>query len=195
MPSSAESELEAIEERIDARRARASGLARLGELFGDSTAPDPPLEGFLSGRPLALSRSPLLDAWGRRLGELYMPWLGKRFESSAGWGINVLARSARLPLRVLWPSYVAERELADRIEAFSFRTRAGSGELDPATDVLKIDYDLERNPDLVRRLLDEVVQLDRGLYLGKSLVRGRAGWRELGYFVLSSGEKTSSSAT
>lgn len=88
-------------------------------------------------------------------------------------------------MRVLWPGYVPERELADRIEAFPFRTRIAPGELDPETDVLKIDYDFEANPDLIlRRILDELVEVDDGLYLGKILFRRSGKWMPIGFFTL-----------
>ncbi len=181
-------ELDAIEERLDARRAREWGLARLGELFKSGELPDPHPDGFLLGHPLAFCPSGAIDMWGRRLAELHMPWLGKRFGASTNEGVNVLTPLAGRVLRVVMPGFEPERELADRIEAFPFRTEAGPGALDGQTRVLKIDYNWPRNSvSFVRRILDEIVQLDTGLYLGKALMRGRNNaWRELAYFSLSS---------
>jgi hypothetical protein len=54
--------------------------------------------------------------------------------------------------------------------------------------VLKIDYDLDSNPSLtVRGVLDELVQLDDHLYLGKAHVhwwRPQGGWQMVAYFTL-----------
>jgi hypothetical protein len=61
------------------------------------------------------------------------------------------------------------------------------GELDPGVDVLKIDYDFDANPDFViRRILDELVEVDAGLYLGKILYRWKGTFRPIGFFSLES---------
>ena len=125
------------------------------------------------------------DAAVRAISSLYMPWLGKTFDPSTQSGVNVLTPSARPPMKVLWPSYEPARILADRIEAFPFRNRVGAGEVDQSLQVLKIDYDFEANPDfLIRRILDELVQIDDRLYLGKVLFRTKGGWHPIGYFSL-----------
>jgi len=183
----ARDQLADIEERLQPRLVRARALERLDALFTSGTVPDPSPDGFCAGRPLMVSASPFADAAGRRLGELHMPWLGKAFDRRSSRGVNVLTRRARLPMRILWPSYVPERELADRIEAFPFRTWVGPAEVDPGTDVLKIDYDLEPNPHFVRRVLDELVQIDDRLYLGKVLLRRQLAYRPLGFFALWAG--------
>jgi hypothetical protein len=56
--------------------------------------------------------------------------------------------------------------------------------------VLKIDYNLKENPPLtVRRVLDELVQLDENLYLGKAHVRWwLGGWQTVAFFSLTSQE-------
>lgn len=177
-------ELAAIEERLQPGRVRRQALVRLGELFDSAPVPDPAPDGFLEGRPLALSMSELLDSVGRRLAERRMPWLGKAFDRSSARGINVLAAWARPWMRVLWPSYVPERELADRLEAFAFRTWVGPSATGSGVTVLKIDYGREPNPGLVRSVLDELVQLEDGLYLGKALIRARSSFRQVGFFRL-----------
>ena len=154
-------------------------------MFRGGSAPDPALDGMFDGRLVATSIWAPVDGFGRWVAKHWMPWLGKSFDSSSMSGVNVLSRSARGPMRVLWPGYVPERELADRIEAFPFRTRIAPGELDPETDVLKIDYDFEANPDLIlRRILDELVEVDDGLYLGKILFRRSGKWMPIGFFTL-----------
>ena len=55
-------------------------------------------------------------------------------------------------------------------------------------DVLRLDYDLPANPRLfvtVRRVLDELVQVADGYYLGKAYVRWYWGaWSMVAYFAL-----------
>ena len=59
------------------------------------------------------------------------------------------------------------------------------GQLDPDRETLKIDYDYDENPRLlIRDILDELVQIVPGAYLGKVLLRRKETWRLLGYFAL-----------
>jgi hypothetical protein len=69
---------------------------------------------------------------------------------------------------------------------FAFRTYVAPGLADPDRMVLKIDYNLDGNPSLtIRRVLDELVQLDENLYLGKAHVRWWSGRRQMvAYFSL-----------
>ena len=64
--------------------------------------------------------------------------------------------------------------------------RRAPGLTDPDRTVLKIDYDLKENPSLtVRRILDELVQIDHNLYLGKAHVHWwGGGWQTVAYFLL-----------
>ena len=74
---------------------------------------------------------------------------------------------------------------AGRSRALEFRTYAGPGALDPSLTVLKIDYDWDRNPRfVVRAVLDELVKVDEGYYLGQALLRWRRGWTRAAYFTL-----------
>lgn len=178
-------ELDEVRQRLTPAFQRAWAIARLDELFRAGRAPDPLPDGFLSGALLTTSVAGAVDALARRVAGLWMPWLGKSFAPSTNEGLNVLTSGARAPMRALWPSYVPERELADRLEAFPFRTRVAPGELDGDVTVLKIDYDFEANPDLlIRRILDELVQVADGLYLGKILLRRRSKWQLIGFFSL-----------
>jgi hypothetical protein len=176
--------LQEVLERLEPRLNRAWAIDRLNSLFAEGRTPES-LDGFLPGGLVTPTLWGPTDAVGRRVTALYMPWLGKRFESSAESGINVLEANARLPMKVLWPSYEAEVVTEERIEAFRFATRVGPGVLDPDVNVLKIDYDSDANPGfIIRRILDELVQISDDLYLGKALYRTKKGWRPLLFFTL-----------
>ncbi len=153
-------------------------------MFKNGLLPDPLPEGFLRGRAIMTPLSKLLDNFGRFVGDFYMPWLGKSFSAKSQEGVNVFTTSARPLLKALWPTYVPERELSDRIEAFPLKTRVSRGAVDPDVEVLKIDYDFEANPPAVRRVLDELVQVDDGLYLGKVLYRWQSAFHPIGFFCL-----------
>jgi hypothetical protein len=51
--------------------------------------------------------------------------------------------------------------------------------------VLRLDYrSVEENPATVRRVLDELVQIDHGLFLGQALFRRRGGLERVAWFAL-----------
>lgn len=179
--------IDELRHRLDPRSAHVEAIEELDELFAGGRSPGPPPAGFLRGRLITTSISSATDGGMRRIAGLWMPWLGKSFSPETQSGVNILARSAARPMRFLWPSYVPEGETPDGIEAFRFRTRLAPGELDPGLDVLKIDYDFDANPDfIIRRVLDELVQVDERLYLGKILYRWKGTFRRIGFFSLES---------
>ena len=80
-------------------------------------------------------------------------WIGKSFDSKNNTGINRFSEGL-----------VEEK----RIE---FKTYQGKGLMDPDVDVLKIDYNIEENPFYIKWILDEIVQVSPGKYLGKVHLR------------------------
>ncbi|MGH2731295.1 MAG: hypothetical protein ACRDJI_11895 [Actinomycetota bacterium] len=178
------SRLVEISRRLEPRAQRSWAIESLDEMFRGGTVPDPLPDGMLNGRLLTMSVSSPSDALMRRIAGLYMPWLGKKFDAAESEGINVLRPSAKVPMKVFWPSY-EPNVFADRIEAFPFKNRVDAGAVDPDLKVLKIDYDFDANPRfIIRRILDELVQVDDGLYLGKILFRRRSAWHPIGFFSL-----------
>jgi hypothetical protein len=159
----------------------------LDRIFRLGVPPDPPLDGPQRGILVAPSVHGVADVVLRQVASAWMPWLGKRFDAEAQRGDNLLAASARLPARVLFPGYRPDPAPGGRLAAFKFRTYVGPGKVDPDRETLKIDYDSDANPSLlVRDILDELVQVVPGAYLGKALLRRRGGeeWRLIGYFAL-----------
>lgn len=177
-------ELEELATRLVPGANRALILERLNELFRSGRAPDPFPDGFLHGQLVATSTTRPLDAFGRSMAQLWMPWKGKRFERARSAGMNVFAPGVLTPIRILFPRYTPESISGERVEAFPFTIRVAPGHVDSDVDVLKIDYGLHANPRLVRRILDELVELTPGVYLGKILFRTRHHHRAVGYFSL-----------
>jgi len=178
--------------RLAGMRARGrpdEAFETLNLIFRLGSPPTAPLTGLYDGimvtpslwRPADLALTALAAAW--------MPWVGKRFDAEAQSGDNLLTASARPVARVLWPSYRPWDAPNDRLGAFRFRTYTGPGTVDPDRETLKIDYDSDQNPGLlIRDILDELVEVVPGAYLGKVLLR-RGGddeprWQLIGYFGL-----------
>jgi hypothetical protein len=95
-------------------------------------------------------------------------WKGKKFRPEDHTGINVfLTKDGGLE------------------ERYPFRTYVGHGIKDKKTEVLKIDYGLKGNPWWLRRIVDEVVETQPGVLLGKVHVKWVLGLTfTMGYFRL-----------
>lgn len=182
-------EAELLADRLDPRRNRDMVLARLNEIYRSGTAPDPLPEGFMPGRLLGMSVHPQLDSVVRRIASLWMPWQGKVFDPETMSGVNRFLPNVRIPMKVVFPGYTPEEVTARKIEAFPFRNRVAPGAVDPDLQTFKIDYDFDANPNfLIRRILDEVVQIAPGRLLGKILFRANGRFHLIGYFSLRSPE-------
>ncbi len=167
-------------------RDRSEAIALLDEMFRSGTVPDPKPNGRYAGKVLLLDIAPGVTQLLGALTHSWMPWKGKRFDSTGAIGDNVLSRDSRTLVHVLWPSYKGcKPDRADTYSAFAFRTYVAPGKADPDRDVLKIDYDINGNPPLVRRVLDEIVQINGNRYLGKAHLKLRDGkWKTAAYFTL-----------
>jgi hypothetical protein len=181
-----------VEAQIQAAQAllkhnRHNGLARLNEIFRAGTPPSHPLNGRYTGGLVALDVAPGLTQAIEAIVSAWLPWQGKTFSADAHCGDNVFTRDS-LPLAHLyWPLYHGYLDdTPQTYRAFSFRTYLAPGLADPDRQVLKIDYDLAGNPGLtIRRVLDELVQLEPGLYLGKAHLKWWWGqWQTVAYFSL-----------
>jgi hypothetical protein len=170
-----------IEELGEARDGEA-----LEQLFALGTAPEG-LDGPTDGILVCTLTNPLVDMPVRMLTSAWMPWQGKTFDNAAAKGINRMTVSSQLPLKVLFPLYGMREAPDDGKLAFDFVTRVEAGAIEPAVDVLVIDYEpVNENPDLIiRQIRDELVQLVPDTYLGRilfKLPRGRL--TNIGYFAL-----------
>jgi hypothetical protein len=168
-----------------AKKNRKHGRAALDELFRSGALPDPALDGRYSGRMLLIQVAPVYTQLAGLVSSFWMPWKGKIFNASRSAGINLFSRDSYLPAHLIWPFY--RYYLDDGPKTYPFRTYTGPGQKDPDVQVLKIDYNLKLNPSLnVRRLLDELVQLADGFYLGKAHLKLPWGtWQTVAYFTLS----------
>jgi hypothetical protein len=169
--------------RPDRRRA----IQILNGVFRAGQPPDRPLDGSTDGALLTLDVAPGLTQAFAALADAWMPWRGKIFDARGASGINRFSTDSLFLAHVLWPLFrgYALGEV-DTYHAFSFKTYLAPGLSDPDRQVLKLDYDLSANPSVtIRRVLDELVQVGEGLYLGKAHLHWWWGrWQCVAYFQL-----------
>jgi hypothetical protein len=165
-------------------------------LFERGHPPSQPLDGDYAGRLLLVTVRGPLGAITRAWTRAWMPWKGKRFHAEAGLGDNRFTASARPLLRLYWPFYrLVRRAEPGHIRAFTFATRLAPSVVDPARTVLRIDYDLDENPRFwIRDVVDELVEVAPGEYLGEAQARLAGRWRTAAYFALVPVRLPSSSA-
>jgi hypothetical protein len=166
------------------RTLAACSAGELEGLFARGGAPDPPPKGRLRGSLLHLTLGP----GGGLLAPAAAIWLGKRFDADRDAGANVFDQRVFRIGRLLTPAaYQASwPEDSRSYRALAFSTTIGPGALDPGIEVLRIDYDLPANAPPFRRILDELVEVEPGVYLGQALLRRRGGHRRLAWFTLES---------
>jgi hypothetical protein len=157
----------------------------LAGLFARGGPPEPELDGRYRGALLGADAAPGVDAVLDALLGIWQPWLGKRFDAAAESGENVFDRSAFAAGRRLTPAryriWWSEDETAFR--ALRFVTGVGRSLLDPGVRALSIDYDQPENPPRLRAVVDELVEVEPGVYLGQALWR-RWGVHRLVWFTL-----------
>jgi hypothetical protein len=166
---------------------RKRGFAALNEIFRAGSPPDPPLHGRYAGELVALDVAPGLNQFAEMITTRWLPWKGKFFDAAQASGDNIFTHDSLLLAHIWWPLYRGYKdESAERYRAFTFRTYLASGLTDPDRRVLKLDYNLEGNPSLsVRRVLDELIQVEPALYLGKAHLKWWWGrWQLVAYFSL-----------
>jgi hypothetical protein len=153
-----------------------------------SAEPPGALDGPTRGRLLATTVGYGIDGVAAGLTRLWMPWSGKAFDAQAKDGRNLFARGFRPIQRALWPGVEIDDAGGDRTYAtFPFITWEGPSAFPPGgPDVLKIDYEHPQSPWLIRDILDELVRIEDGLYLGQALLRVRGQLRRAAWFELRS---------
>jgi hypothetical protein len=185
---SAETKIETAQAVLKQDRQRS--LAMLNGLFRAGTPPNPPLDGRYTGKLVALDIAPGLTQMIQMIVNAWLPWQGKTFNAAQASGDNIFTRDSLALAHVYWPLYHGYMDDGPRTyRAFAFRTTIAPGLADPDRHVLKIDYDLPGNPCLsIRCILDELVQVEDGFYLGKAHLKWWWGaWQLVAYFSLCRG--------
>jgi hypothetical protein len=164
---------------------RPTGLQELEGQFASGSAPAD-LDGPMRGRLLATTFGHGIDGPFESIARLWMPWRGKELSTEAGEGHNLFTKGGIRVTRVMFPGYREAREDGSGLTAFRFTTQVAASETYPSTKVLQIDYrDLAENPSFpIRRILDELVQIDDDVYLGQALMLWRGRLQRAAWFSL-----------
>ncbi len=168
---------------------RRRSLGDLKSLFAAGTVPQG-LDGQTEGRLVGWATIPAVDRIMAGATGIWLPWLGKYFDSANASGYNLMSGPVRYAGRIVWPAYRMLRPYQGRTRGFEFTTAAARGKLGDGSEVLAIEYDtVPSNPRFViRSVLDELVELVPGAYLGQMLWRSgsaeRARYTMLCYFAL-----------
>lgn len=166
---------------------RPVGLAEVESCFAGGKAVEG-LVGFRKGRLVATTLGYGLDVLAEGLGRVWMPWQGKTFSRESAAGLNLFTQGGRRAIRVVFPRYQGIGDDEQGASAFRFVTSIGPSVTHPGTSVLRLDYrSVRENPAFpVRRVLDELVQVDDDLYLGQALMTRNGRLRRVAWFSLGS---------
>ena len=163
---------------------RPLGLAELERAFAEGEAPRD-LDGPIRGRLVATTIGHGVDRPAELLARAWMPWKGKTFAPATGGGRNLFTRGGDRAIGLAFRGYVGGGSDATGPTAFRFATSVGPSATHPEVDVLRIDYDLAENPAWpVRKVLDELVAVGDGIYLGQALLNWRGSLRRAAWFSL-----------
>jgi hypothetical protein len=164
---------------------RPLGLAELESCFAEGK-PAEGLVGFRAGRLLATTVGYGLDGVLESVGRVWSPWLGKEFSRQAPEGLNVFTRGGRRAIRIVFPRYRGLTPGERGASGFRFVTSIGRSDTHPGTSVLRLDYrPVTANPSFpVRRVVDELVQVEAGIFLGQALVVWGGSLRRVAWFSL-----------
>lgn len=95
-------------------------------------------------------------------------WIGKKFNKTDSTGINVFDAGA-----------------GETQESYSFVTSESKGLRDKTISVLQISYNVPSNPFWLKHVVDEVVEISPGSYIGKMELKILPGYPfTLGFFTL-----------
>lgn len=169
---------------------------RLHWLFEQGSAPESP-HGDCEGMVMQLYGTLWLDGVDRlvRLGQSLggIGWTGKSFDAIKGTGYNRLTTTARIPALLAMPSYRFDRINGELI-GFRFHHALETSPVPPGTAVRVIKYDAPefKNPLVLPRTRDELVEILPAVYLGRALLSEGGRWRVVGYFGLRAPSQASS---
>ncbi len=141
------------------------------------------LEGFYKGELTKIMPGNMTELIGSFLLKLWLPWRGKYFYAKKNMGENLLPLSAEKLLRWKFGINNIGKKESNGFHAFPFKTSFEKGSKDNIK-VLRLDYDLIQNPQRVRMIVDELVEVGKNSYLGKAYIVENNDPRLVAFFRL-----------
>ena len=117
------------------------------------------------------------------LGITNLPWRGVVFEASQSKGINLFTENGFKLIRKLTPKYNHFSQDNQDYKAYYFDTYTGTS-IAGNNQCIKLDYSNPENPWLLRIILNEIVEVSPGEYLGKVHLKILGRYITIGYFSL-----------
>jgi hypothetical protein len=150
---------------------RPLGLAEVQNCFAGGKAAEG-LIGFRRARLIATTCGYGVDGPLEAMARMWMPWRGQHFSRQAAEGANLFTVGGRRAIRTVFPRYRGLGDDEVGTSAFRFVTSIAPSVSHPGVTVLRLDYrGVGENPSFpIRRMVDELVQIDEDLCLGQALM-------------------------
>jgi len=153
----------------------------LQNLFAKGTTPKN-LDGFYEGKlELLIPKSPV-EFFGKFVSKFYLPWYGKEFNKILREGNNLIPSYLLFLMKTRYRNSIVKTE-KNRLHVFPFKTRVQKGLVDNI-EVTRLDYDRKENPTTVRKVIDELVCIDKNKFLGKAFIKTQNDPRLVAFFCL-----------
>jgi len=164
---------------------RPLGLAEVQTCFAGGKAAEG-LVGFRRARLIATTCGYGVDGPLEAMARMWMPWRGQHFSRQAAEGANLFTVGGRRAIRTVFPRYRGLGDDEEGTSAFRFVTSIAPSVSHPGVTVLRLDYrGVGENPSFpVRRMVDELVQIDDDLCLGQALMTWSGRPHRVAWFSL-----------
>jgi hypothetical protein len=151
------------------------------KFLSGSSSPMP--DGFYHGKLLHLIPEYTVEHLGAFISQLWMPWKGKWFQSAAHRGDNIIEPTAKRLFELRNPKEPFGEMEYGGYHSFSFSMNQKPSIVDPR-EVIALDYDVHSNTDVVRQVIDEIVCIGEGDYIGKAYLKEDFDYRLVAFFEL-----------
>lgn len=154
----------------------------LQQTFLQGKAPEN-LDGFYKGKLVWLMPSNITESIGGLIAKFWLPWYGKTFYSKQQRGDNVLPLYMTSLIKFRYGKDSILKKEKNVVHVFPFKTTIKKG-LKDAISVLELNYDLPKNPLMIRKIVDELVNVGKDSFLGKAHIKEDNGFRTVAFFRL-----------
>lgn len=140
------------------------------------------LNGFYSGELLEFRPENTVESIAKLILQFFVPWKGKVFEREKNRGDNIVPTAVASLIQIVNKNLVGKKEFGGT-HAIPFKTSIENGLLDKGK-VLRLNYDLPINPPRIRKIIDELVEIEKNQFLGKAHFVSGKDIRTVAYFRL-----------